>query len=151
MARGKSIDTEFVIAFIQECSEQGKLTPEEICEESLIRIANIDKQFKIRSKLSNVLSFFNYKKKSIMEDEKILFTDIDKSLSNIILDIIYSNNGYIHIDKLLEKFAAYDLDYKQELIFALKQMLEMNIVVKYDEINTISYGKNYKVFGETKV
>ena len=144
--RGKTIDTEFVIEFIQECAEKEKLTPEDICKESLKRIAEIDEHLKKRTKFMDVLSFFNYKKKHALEDQEVSFERIDKKIAEEIIDLVRSNN-HMDVNKLLEQFFSLDINQKQELIFTLKQMFEMKILYRHAN-DTISYGQNFEMYEE---
>jgi len=149
MSRYKNIDTEFVINFIQDCANNGKTTPEEICEESLYRISEIDKQFRLKLKYMGVLDFFKHKKRTKTEQEEIVFSEINRKVSMSILDYIYEENGFIHTDKLLNKFVGLDLDCVQEFIYTTKQMLEMKILLRNKD-SVITYGDNYKQFSERK-
>lgn len=100
-ARGKTIDTEFVSEFIQELLPLSKTTPDDICQEALDRIKKIDAQLKYRIKLNDVLSFFSYKRKNSVEENRIMYLDsLDKEISNDILNVI-STSKAIDTSKLL--------------------------------------------------
>ena len=148
--RGKSIDTEFVAGFVQECTGLNKFLPEEICEEALRRIEEIDKQLKLRLKFADVLCFFNHKKKnSTVEEEVLSFDDVDLSISKDIIDIIKSN-GCVKVVDIINNFSSNDDLYKKNLTFTLKQMLDKRIIYRnYSGI--ISLGQNFKFFNESKI
>lgn len=148
--RGKSIDTEFVAEFIQDCTGKNKISPEEICEEALQRIEEIDKQLKIRLKLVDVLSFFNYKKKApIAEIEPVSFSEINKSASFEILGIIANNSG-MNTPDLMTRFSTYDDSFRKVLSFTMKQMLETKILFRNSN-GILTHGPNFKMFNESKV
>lgn len=149
--RGKSIDNDFVAEFIQECTAMNKMSPEEICSEALYRIEEIDKQLKLRLKLVDVLSFFNYKKKALpIEPEPVSFDGINKGASTEIIAII-ANNGCITTNDIMTRFNNnYPEEYQKELIFTLKQMLETNILFK-NSSGTFAFGPNLKIFNESKL
>ena len=143
--RGKSVDTEFVAKFIQECITNDKVSPEEICEEALLKIEEIDKQLKIRLKLSDVLSFFNYKKRVLpIEPEPVSFENINKSIANIVLDVIL-NNGCISIEELFTKVNITDENYRKDFILSLKRMIETKVISKNSN-NMLTCGSNLKAF-----
>jgi hypothetical protein len=145
--RGKSIDTEFVAAFIQECTTNNKLSPEAICEEALHRIEEIDKQLKMRLKLVDVLSFFNYKKRApVIESEPVSFESINKPAASEILGIIV-NNGCINTDQLFSRFSNYNDGQRKDMIFVLKQMLEAKILFR-NSTGILAFGPNYRVFND---
>lgn len=148
--RGKSIDTEFVAEFIQQCALNNKIAPEEICETALLKIEEIDKQLKMRLKLVDVLSFFNYKKKAPpIEPEPVSFDAINKQASLEIIGIVM-NNVCINITDLVSRFSAYGDGAKKDLIFTMKQMLEARILHR-DSSGKLVLGPNYKIFNETKL
>src|ERR1019366_3033069 len=138
--RGKSIDNEFVISFIKECSLIGKDTPEEICSAALNKIKEIDEQLKARVKLSDVLSFFGYKKKKINCDEKIdfSFSDIDDGLASIVFDLAYGKNVDDFTNGLLQ---FKDLNKTQNLIFTLKTLIATKVLNRNSQ-NIIEDGIN---------
>ena len=148
--RGKTIDNEFVAEFIQECTATNKMSPEEICNEALRRIEEIDRQLKLRLKLVDVLSFFNHKKKAApIEPMPVSFNDINKPASMEILGIV-ANSGCITAPDILGKFSNYSEEYRKELIFTLKQMLETNILFKNSN-GSFAFGDNFKLFNESKL
>jgi len=147
--RGKSIDTEFVAEFIQNCASTNKFSPEEICEEALNKIEEIDKQLKIRLKLVDVLSFFNYKKKALpAELEPVSFSSIDKQVSVEILAIVV-NSGCININEILSRFSLYG-DAKKDFIYTMKQLLEAKVLYR-DSGGNLALGPNYKLFNESRL
>jgi hypothetical protein len=148
--RGKTIDNEFVAEFIQECTANNKMSPEEICNEALFRIEEIDKQLKLRLKLVDVLSFFNYKKKvTPIEPLPVSFANISKPASIEITDMI-ANSGCMAAPDILAKFSIHNEEYRKELIFTLKQMLETNILFKNSN-GSFAFGENFKLFNESKI
>lgn len=147
--RGKSIDNEFVSEFIQECTLINKTTPEEICNEAINRIEEINKQLKIRIKLNDILSFFNYKKKYINTEKTISFDLIDKSCSSIIINII-SSSATINSDELFSRLSNYNEEIKHNIIFTLKQMIEAKIIYKNKE-GKFGFGANFNTFNEQKI
>lgn len=147
--RGKSIDTEFVAEFIQNCTVVDKISPDEICEEALRKIEEIDKQLKLRLKLADVLSFFNYKKKApITEREAVSFDSIGNDASSEIMNIIV-NSGCISTEDLMIKINSHNDEHKKDLIFTLKQLLETKILYR-TSTGLLAHGQNYKLFNETK-
>jgi hypothetical protein len=148
--RGKSIDTEYVAAFIQKCAAVNKTSPEEICDEVLSKIEEIDKQLKIRLKLVDVLSFFNYKKKApIIERDEIDFDLISDFAASEIIGIV-SNDNCINIENLMSKFSIYSDEQRKELIFTLKQMLEAKIIFRSSD-GFLTQGSNFRPFNEAKI
>lgn len=145
--RGKNIDNEFVMSFIQECAVKGKDTPEDICMYALEQIKEIDKHLKLRMKLSDVLSFFGYKKKDSLTSEKEQFTfnDINYDLALIIFNNVYGGN----IDEFF-KFASKtnDLKYEQDLIFTLKAMLATKVLSR-NSSDIIEDGEKIKEYYES--
>lgn len=144
--RGKSIDTEFVATFIQDCAQNSKNLPEEICKEALDKIEEIDKQLKLRFKLVDVLSFFNYKKKSAsleIEDDYI----INKTIADLLLSFVpFECTSNSIIQKVSD---GQDLNYKKNVIFTFKQLLKNKIISKYNDI--VIFGDNYKEYAADKV
>ena len=139
--RGKSIDTDFVAAFIQECLTMNKATPEEICEEASRRLDEIDAQLKLRTKLVDVLSHFNYKKKKEeIDKEPVSFTGIDIGMANDILAIVEIED--IHTDTILADFIKRNEWSKNDLIFTLKQLFAADVLDR-DAAGIISKGSNF--------
>jgi hypothetical protein len=127
--RGKAIDTEFVSIFVQECLTLNKTTPAEICEEALERISEIENQLRLRNKLTDVLSHFNYKKKiPETKDAAIDLSKINKNISNDIFSIILNNK--FTTSSLITVFNKFNDDYKKDVIFTFKQLLEAKILSK---------------------
>lgn len=147
--RGKSIDTEFVATFIQECLKQNKTTPAEICDEAIRQISVIDEQLKMRTKLTDVLSHFSYKKKiSEAKKELVSFDKIDKTICNDIFSLI--KDEPVAMDNVLATFAKFNDKYKQDIIFTFKQLLEAKVLARTPE-NTITKGDTFNDFNESKV
>lgn len=148
--RGKSVDTEFVSSFIQECASINKLSPEDVCEEALRKIEEIDKQLKLRLKLVDVLSFFNYKKKpTIIERQEISFDSIAKEPAAEIFGII-ANAGHLNTEDMMSRFATYQDPYRKDLIFTLKQLLEAKVIFR-NSSGVLAHGPNFKLFNEAKI
>lgn len=148
MIRGKTVDNEFVAAFIQECTAQDKSSPEEICAEALRRIEEIDSQFKLRLKLTDVLSFFSYKKKArLLEPLPVVFTNINAALASEIIAIV-SGDGCVDASDLIRNVSNSDSS-RKEFIFTLKQLLETNVLYKNTN-GTLAFGSNFKLFNESK-
>jgi len=125
--RGKAIDTEFVAAFVQDCLKLNKTTPSEICEEALQRINEIENQIRLRNKLTDVLSHFNFKKKvSEIKNAPIDLSQIDKNISNDIFSIIQNNE--FTSSSVMSVFNKFNDDYKKDVIFTFKQLLEANLL-----------------------
>lgn len=146
--RGKSIDTDFVSDFIQECAKENKTSPDEICEEALYRISEIDKQLKIRMKLADVLSFFKFKKKNNVlieeKNENISFDHLFSPSAEEIVNIIGDDNILL----LSSLFNTHSLEHKKELTLTLKQMLKCNLLTKISgELDRVfARGERYEQF-----
>lgn len=146
--RGKSIDTEFVATFMQNCINQNKTTPTEICEEAVRQISIIDEQLKMRTKLTDVLSHFNYKKKISEAKKEILsFDKIDKKVCNDIFSLL--NDEPIPLEAMMATFAKFNDKYKQEIIFTFKQLLESKVLNRTPQ--GIVKGESFAKFNEPKV
>lgn len=142
--RGKSVDVEFVSSFIQECISLNKNTPEEICDEALQRLTVIDTQLKLRTKLVDVLSHFNYKKKRPeIKKEPLSFDKINNEISTDVISIILKGN--VLQSDVLDELQKYNENYKKELVFTLKQLFEANILCR-DDNGTISKGINFDLY-----
>lgn len=140
--RGKAIDMDFVSAFIKECALANKTSPEEICNAANDKIEEINKQLKFRLKLTDVLSFFNYKKKQATIPESVLlFNNIDSALSKDIITII-KDNSLTDIAMLL---ANVPKEQKQSTILTLKQLLQTNVLIKNKD-GVLSYGSRFQEF-----
>jgi hypothetical protein len=147
--RGKSIDTEFVVSFMQNCIKDNKTTPTEICEEAIRQISMIDEQLKLRTKLTDVLSHFNYKKKISEAKKDVLSLDkINKSICNDIFSLV--KDEPISMDYILATFSKFNEKYKQDIIFTFKQLLEAKILSRMPD-NTIMKGELFNDFNEPKV
>jgi hypothetical protein len=144
--RGKSIDIDFVTNFIQECAATNKLSPQDVCDEALRKIEDIDKQLKLRIKLVDVLSFFNYKKKTTNIEKEISFANINKESAIKIFSYIANN---IKIEELMKLYNVYQDNYKKELIFTTKQLLETKVIAK-NSSEILVHGPNFKLFNESK-
>lgn len=147
--RGKSVDTEFVASFVQECAAKNKLSPEEICEEAIARIEEIDKQLKLRLKLADVLSFFKYKKKLITEKEIISFNDLNRDLSNSIISKIEEcKNNEVDIISFLKTD-----DNHKDFICTYKQLLQTKVIRRVPVAGSsglIFTGENYEFFRKSQ-
>jgi|ERR1700722_2382923 len=147
--RGKSIDTEFVGTFIQDCIKQEKTTPPEICDEAIRQISVIDEQLKMRTKLTDVLSHFNYKKKiSEAKKELLSFDRIDKSICNDIFSLV--NDEPVAMENIMATFAKFNDKYRQDIIFTFKQLLEVKVLNRTTE-NAITRGELFNDFNESKI
>lgn len=139
--RGKNIDVDFVISFIEECANNNKITPSDICEEAISRMDLIEEQIKLRNKLSDVLNHFGYKRKSDFIKNQISFDKINKNVCKDIFSIIKFYP--VKIDSVLPLFDKFNN--KQDLIFTFKQLLEADILSRTPE-NTIEKGSLYSKF-----
>ena len=146
--RGRHIDNEFVSSFVQECAKIGKVSQEDICNAAIQKIDEIDKQLKMRLKYTDVLSFFNYKKKIENIEQVISFDYIDKNIANEILSII-GKSYYVGVDKIMSKFSEFDDKKKKDLIFTFKQMIMTKVIFR-DEKGFIFIGENLKAYRAEK-
>ncbi len=145
--RGRNIDTDFVINFIEECIVLNKNTTKDICEEARSRIFLIDKKIKEidllkeeRLKLKDVLDKFNFK---LSENSKI----IDKSVTLLTLDKelllklreYFSNRKKISISD----FQSLLLNNNTKFVFIVKQFIEFGVLSKNKE-NFLQPGPNWE-------
>lgn len=146
--RGRNIDNDFVMSFIQDCAVNGKDTPEDICAVAVEKINEIDKQLKLRVKLSDVLSFFSYKKKNqpIIKKEKVpSFKNIDQKFVLEVFDVAYGKTTDEFISYVSKINDKNNLTHKENLIFTLKTLLSKNILYR-NENNFIVDGKYIKEY-----
>lgn len=141
--RGKSVDVEFVASFVQDCIVQGKTTPGDICEEAIRRISEIDDQLKLRTKLVDVLSHFNYKKKITEAKKEVI--DLKKINKTISSDIMALVSDEVPMTQLMSKFEKFNEAYKKDIMFTFKQLLSSNILSRTDSGNIVK-GNNYELY-----
>lgn len=131
--RGKKKDSEFLSKFITECVQSDKDSPDAIVAEAKARIARIDQQIQevekqkiVRSKLLDVICTFEQPAKTSPAEEikalsffKIQHPAICKSICDRL------KQGNILIESIFNEFSP-----KQDVIFCIKQLLELKIMSK---------------------
>lgn len=153
--RGKIIDTKFVLNFIKECDGLNKNSSQEICEEALKRIAVIDEQLKLRIKLNDVLSHFDYKKNNFdykknnitIEKEYIIsYENINKDYA--IKTISKINEGELLVQDLMNYInvvSAGNDNNKKDFIFTVKRLFETQILSRSED-GIVSKGSNFDAY-----
>lgn len=131
--RGKKKDSEFLSTFITECVQSDKDSPDAIVAEAKARVAYIDKQIQeveklkiVRSKLLDVICAFEQPTKPFQTEEikALSFFKIQHpAICKGICDKLKLNN--ILVEHILN-----DLPSKQDVIFCIKQLLELRIIFK---------------------
>ena len=136
------MNNEFVSKFIQECATDGLTSPKEICKEARARIAKIDEQVKYRIHLSDVLEIFKEQDEVISENVRLTnkSNNIDKKLASDVLELI--GNRKIPINGLSKFFDKFSDEYKRNIIYTTKCMIENNILSR-DSDSFIAIGDRY--------
>lgn len=143
--KGKKVDNDFVSTFISESCAVGKTTTNEVVASALEQIKNIDQKIaevehlkKIRSKLLDVVIIFdrNHRVGPQIDQVLINFHRVkDKKIAKMICEKIFN---YSEMSEIKKAFSA------DEEIYCLKQLLEFNILQKYEE--KIKAGENFSAF-----
>jgi hypothetical protein len=145
--RGKVIDMDFVLSFIQECGKLNKTSSKEICEAAIAKVSAIDEQIKLRIKLSDVLSHFDYKKKNnISKEIDISYSNINKDYAGLTLSRI--NEGELLVKDLMNhiiKLSNGNDLYKKDFIFTVKRLFETKVLSRSEE-GIVSKGSNFDTF-----
>lgn len=134
--RGKSVDTEYVSSFVEECVTKDKNSPEEIVSEARIKISQIDMeirradQLKIeRTKLIDVVNSFDPEgdKLSAANNETYkVANDISDLYTDKILEIITNNTSATVNDFYAELGEAA----RPRIFLAIKKLAEAGIIVR---------------------
>ena len=128
--RGKKIDSEFVVNFIQQCVSNNIVSSNEIVNEAKNKISNIDEQIKqveqlkrIRSKYLDVIESLKKEHKDISSDIVSFFDIKDIDISRYICLAVKHN---VSFDEIINcgRFKSDDI------FFCIKQLLEHKIIVK---------------------
>lgn len=129
--KGKKTDTEFVSQYIQNCVNQGILTPEEIVKEARADIEHIDELIKQaeklkieRSKLLDVVNMFGTSKSD--KSEEIRALSFFKLQHPEICQYICSTlKEYpCTIEDFSTKYPVMDV------VFCIKQLIEAKVITK---------------------
>jgi len=142
--KGKKIDTEFLISFIENCISKNIVTTDEILAEAKSQIANIDKKIieaeklkNTRSKILDVISTFDTEKNiNKTNDAKILplFKIPNPNICKFICDKI--KNGPLKVGVVLS-----DKHSNQDIMFSIKQLLETKVLIRTGDL--LSRGEMY--------
>lgn len=141
--RGKKRDSEFVSSFIHDCIVVGKDTPEAIVEHAKHRISKYDElireaeQLRVRrAKLLDVIATFEAPAKTQKPEEikTLSFLKIkDHRWCYFLCTKLQFQN--LTIQGIFDSFSSEVSEKtKQELIFAVKQLLELKVLSKIDDL-----------------
>lgn len=145
--RGKSVNTEFVAEFIQECCVKNKTSPKEITSEAKLRISQIDQEIRraeelklTRSRLMDVVNSFGDDEEEKDKPESfVVRTEVESEQAKLILSMIAELKS-ITIESIVARVGESN---KTRAFLAIKQLSEMGVVVRDSSTKKFEAGPNF--------